>query len=130
MQKYGRFGETPILRTRRLPEMNASSPGRVSWEATPSGRAGGGVAPAAVDVAERATAWRAISYRTGRLASSGPRLIEGFILAASTFVIVPSALLTPVQGRVCLVEGTVTLDDVPYLNRCTNRALSEKGKRI
>ena len=43
-----------------LPDMKASSPGRVSWEATPSGRAGEGVDLAAVDVAERAMAWRAL----------------------------------------------------------------------
>ena len=41
-----------------LPDMKGSSAGRVSWEATPSGRAGEGVALAAVDVAERAMAWR------------------------------------------------------------------------
>ena len=44
-----------------LPDMKTSSPGRVSLEATPNGRAGEGVALAGVDVAERATAWRALS---------------------------------------------------------------------
>ena len=55
-----------------LPIMKASSPGRDFWEATPSGRAGGGVALAAVDIAERATAWRALS--TARDASRAATL--------------------------------------------------------
>ena len=48
----------------RLPSIKASSPGRDSWEATPSGRAGGeggAVAPAAVDAADRTGARRALS---------------------------------------------------------------------
>ena len=58
-----------------LPDMKASPPGRVSWEATPSKRAGEGVALAGVDLAERAMAWRALStardaWRAATLASS------------------------------------------------------------
>ena len=34
-----------------------------------------------------------------------PSRVEGLILAASMFVIVPSAFLTQVQGRVGFVEG-------------------------
>ena len=48
-------------------------------------------------------------YRAGRLASSGPRLVEGLILAASTFVIVTSAYLKPMQGRVGFVECSLGL---------------------
>ena len=55
-----------------LPEMKASSPSRVSWEAIPSGRAGEGVALAAVDVPESAMAWRAFS--TARDASRAAAL--------------------------------------------------------
>ena len=43
-------------------------------------------------------------YCAGRLSSSGPRLVEGFVLAASAFITVASAFLTPVQRRVCIVE--------------------------
>ena len=43
-------------------------------------------------------------YRAGRLASSGPRMVEGFILAGLTFATVPSAFVTRVQGRGCVVE--------------------------
>ena len=58
-----------------LPKKKASSPGRDVWEATPSGRAGGEravVAPAAVDVAERAMARHALS--TARDASRAAAL--------------------------------------------------------
>ena len=47
-------------------------------------------------------------YRAGRISSSGPRLFEGFILAASAFVIVTSAFLTPVEGRACIVECSLS----------------------
>ena len=55
-----------------LPIIKSSFPGRDSWEATPSGRAGGGVALAAVDIAERAMARRALS--TARDASRAAAL--------------------------------------------------------
>ena len=55
-----------------LPIIKALSPGRDSWEATSSGRAGGRVALAAVDIAERAMAWHALS--TARDASRAASL--------------------------------------------------------
>ena len=55
-----------------LSVMTISSPGRYSCEATPAGTPEAGVALAAVDIAERATAWRALS--TARDASRAAAL--------------------------------------------------------